>query len=129
MKQKKTIYRIILHCLIAIYISIVCCSCGIFGKTYRLEETSQTGITFQGEFTLNFSDGTFRYSGHDIEMLCNYGIMGVAVKNTIEKSGRLYDCNESRNGKSKYRPSGMDYYIWVSEDKNSISYGGYTFYA
>lgn len=105
---------------------------GCFGTTsYTLEQTSKNGDTFRGTFELDFSTNipTYVYSGHDIDALCDLGnisaVMGIYGE--VKKSGYLYDCGETRNGKSKYMPSGMDYYLWISEDESYISYGGYTF--
>ena len=105
---------------------------GCFGtKSYSFEKTAKNGDTFRGTFELDFSTNvpTYVYYGHDIDALCDLGNISAAIGiyGEIEKSGYLYDCGETRNGKSKYMPSGMDYYLWVSEDESYVSYGGYKF--
>ena len=105
---------------------------GCFGSTsYTFEKTATNGATFRGKFELDFSTNipTYVYSGHDIDALCDLGSISavIGIYGEVEKSGYLYDCGETRNGKSKYNPSGMDYYLWISEDESYITYGGYKF--
>lgn len=129
MKQKavlKNMLAILLACMLLFVFM------GCFGSTsYTFEKTTKNGDTFRGTFELDFSGSTptYVYSGHDIDALCDLGNISAAmgIYGEIEKSGYLYDCGETRNGKSKYMPSGMDYYLWISEDESYITYGGYKF--
>ncbi|MBQ8322787.1 MAG: hypothetical protein IJX91_02345 [Clostridia bacterium] len=92
-------------------------------------EQSYSSNTFRGTFELDFSGNipTYKYSGNDIDAYCDMGMIAVTIYGEIEKEGYLYDCGEKRNGKTKYMPSGMDYYLWLSEDESFLSYGGYVF--
>ncbi len=97
-------------------------------KKYTLEQ-SYASNTFQGTFELDFSGHTpyYKYTGNDIDAYCDMGMIAVSIYGEIEKEGYMYDCGEKRNGKTKYMPSGMDYYLWLSDDESYLTYGGYTF--
>ena len=99
-------------------------------KTYVYEETNSQGARFYGEFTIDFDEEEYKYTGNDIDKMddCAHNIALLQVAyGTIEKSGFVSDEQETRNNQKKYYLQNMGYYAWVSTDYQSLYYAGYTF--